>query len=257
MKVFQLNSQAKNRVSISMKIMHHSFYSSGKEKIINEETHQKTERESRLNFLVDHPDPLRLTEAIIVVAVLLLWCGTIIIFIRHSELLRIRHRDLPFRSAAKTPINASHLTLLPRSSEMLHPHSKAHLSSSNRLTPPPSMSPPIHELQQQHVETNEIRSGKASPSPKQTGKIHSFDFNASSSNNDESFNHDDKEQLLDPSRISSDIRQSLLDLHRRSIENIAAISAQTSYSVNDIFRREEENPSRILTKTRCIQESPV
>ncbi|CAF4440382.1 unnamed protein product, partial [Adineta steineri] len=51
----------------------------------------------------DRIDPLRVPEIIIVLCVLALWFGSILLFIRHSELLRIRHRDLPYRLSAKAP----------------------------------------------------------------------------------------------------------------------------------------------------------
>ena len=45
-----------------------------------------------LNIILDHidvgdrPDPLRFTEILIIISILLLWCASICMFIRHSQL---------------------------------------------------------------------------------------------------------------------------------------------------------------------------
>lgn len=206
--------------------------------------------------LVDRPDPLRITDVIIVAGVLLLWFATIVIFIRHSELLRIRHRDLPFRSAVKPPVTSTHVPMHSRPSEMHRPYSysKAYLSSSGAITPPPLMNSSCHDSQQQqkHAEINETHSTKVSSSSRQTLKVHSLDGNISLAN------HDDEDQLSNPSKFSTTIRQSLLELHKKSLENLVVIISPTSFSANDISRRKEQNNSqKLLTKKRCIHESPV
>jgi hypothetical protein len=198
-----------------------------------------------LFLLADQPDPLRAPEVIIVICVLLLWCGSILIFIRHSELLRIRHRDLPYRSAVKTPLNLNNITIVNRTSDMVI-HSRSAVSSTGGVTPP-ICSPGMNGYK--HVELI--------PTASQKQRLtRSFDFNTSSTKY--SFDkHNDSKQLLHPHRISSEIRRNLLDLHRKSVDNLSTFKYLTSYSTNDMSRREYNNGPHLIVKKRCIQESPV
>jgi len=180
-----------------------------------------------------------------VISVLLLWCGSIFIFIRHSELLRIRHRDLPYRSSIKPPMNLNHITVVHRTSDMVI-HSKPRLSSAAGLTST------VH-----NHKMNEQQNSKTIPSTnlylsRYGQNTDSFD----SSNSIPKYSYQD-EQLLDPYMISSDVRRSLLDLHRKSMEHLSGIRHSMSYSTNDVSRRKQRDDQHIMVEERCIQESPL
>ena len=206
------------------------------------------------SVLADRPDPLRVPEVLIVVSVLLIWCASIFIFIRHSELLRIRHRDLPFRSIIKIPIASNHISMVPHTSDaMISP--KGRLSSTGGLTPPTF----AHAM---HGSKNkEISETKPKPIPslaQQQRQTHSFDLNPSCSMKETShFQPEDKQNLLDPHRLPSETRASLLNLQRQSMENVSAMLYTTSFSANEMSRRKYRDSPRQLHKKRCIQESPV
>ncbi|CAF0740202.1 unnamed protein product [Rotaria sp. Silwood1] len=209
----------------------------------------------------DRPNPLRLPEIIIVICVLLLWCGSIIIFIRHSELLRIRHRDLPFRSTIKSSINLNHITTVNHPSDMFI-HSKSQISSASGLTPPMSH----HKINcYKQSETVETISLGISPFSRKRRNTHSFDLNALSSTKYSFDKHNDKEHLLHPHCISSEIKRSLLDLHRKSMDNLyrkssstlSSIKYTTFYSTNDMSKRKSCIAHQLIKKRRSTQESPV
>lgn len=212
-------------------------------------------------FLADRPDPLRSPEILIVIGVLLLWCGSIYIFIRHSELLRIRHRDLPFRSSIKPPLSLNHITIGSRTSDIVV-NSRSGVSSISGLTPPIS-SKRFHGYR--NGETVETMSLAVSPVPKKRRHTHSYDFNTSISTRQSSDKHSDKEHLLHPYRFSTDIKQNLLNLHRKSIDNfyrksidnLSAIKYSAFYSANDVFTQKHNDRPQLVTKKRCTQESPV
>jgi hypothetical protein len=66
------------------------------------------------------------------------------------------------------------------------------------------------------------------------------------------------DQLLDPYMISSNVRRSLLDLHRKSMENLSATRyTNMSYSTNDISTSKQSDDQQSTVDERCIQESPV
>ncbi|CAF3612616.1 unnamed protein product [Rotaria sordida] len=209
----------------------------------------------------DRLNPLRLPEIIIVICVLLLWCGSIIIFIRHSELLRIRHRDLPFRSIIKPSINLNHITTVNHTSDMFI-HSKSQISSASGLTPPINHHK-IHGYK--HGETMETISLAVSPISKKRRNTHSFDLNTLSLTRYSFDKHNNKEHLLSPHRISFDIRRSLLDLHRKSVDNLyrkstgnlSLIKNSTCYSTNDISKRKSCIGHQLIKKQKNTQESPV
>jgi hypothetical protein len=77
--------------------------------------------------------------------------------------------------------------------------------------------------------------------------------------------HNDKEQLLSPHRLSTEVKHNLLDLHRKSVDNVyrksmdnlESIKCSTYYSTNDISKRKPDESRRLITKQRCVQESPV
>jgi hypothetical protein len=67
-----------------------------------------------------------------------------------------------------------------------------------------------------------------------------------------------EEQFLDPNMISSNVRRSLLDLHRKSMDNTSAIRYNMlSYSTNDVSRHQQNDDQHLTVDERCIQESPV
>jgi hypothetical protein len=211
--------------------------------------------QSNFYFLVDHPDPLRIPEVIIVIAVLLLWCGSIFIFIRHSELLRIRHRDIPYRTSVKSTMNLNHITVVNRASDLTI-QTKSRVSSIGGLTPPMS-NPMFHGFK--NGETNETISLIISPAAfHQRRHTHSFDFHASCPTKYSLEKNHHKEHFLHPHRISSDIKQSFLNLHRKSMDNMSTIKHSTFYSANDILRHKpNDNTNCFIGKKRCIHESPV
>ena len=199
-----------------------------------------------LSFLsVDRPDPLRLPEVMIVVCVLLLWCASILIFIRHSELLRIRHRDLPYRSSTKSPMNLNRITVVHRTSDMVI-HSKPRFSAGNAST--------STKYDQRIDDYNTSPTMFSSPrySTRQERHTHSFDSNMSVTK--QPHQH---EQLLDPYMIYTDKRQRLLDLHRKSMENLSMTRYPMSYSTNDVSRHESHDENHLTVNERCVQESPV
>ncbi|CAF4483389.1 unnamed protein product, partial [Rotaria sp. Silwood2] len=196
------------------------------------------------NNEADRPDPLRLPEVIIVICVLLLWCGSIFIFIRHSQLLRIRHRDLPYRLSMKAPMNLNHITVVHRTSDMVI-HSKPRRISGL------GTASPIYSHRANKYKNLETISSNSYLSPKEHHS-HSFSSNGSITKYSR---HGEK--LLDPRLISSSVRRSLLDLHHKSMENLHAIRYSMSYSTNDVSRHNQNDDQRIKFDERAVQESPV
>ena len=184
--------------------------------------------------------------------VLLLWCASIFIFIRHSELLRIRHRDLPFRSAIKPAINPIYTPTVHRTSDVTN-------YSKGQASPNSAVASPMLNHQTDVVTTDETVATSIQFSvPKRRRHTRSFDFHPSSLSAKRAFfKGQDKERLLDPLQISSAVRESLLDLHQKSMENISSTKNPTSYSTNDMSARHPDDGLHLLSKKRCIQESPV
>ena len=211
------------------------------------------------SFLADRPDPLRLPEVIIVICVLLLWIGSIIIFIRHSELLRIRHRDLPYRSI-KPPINLNHINIVSQTNDTIL-HSKSGVSANSGLGSPLD-NYTMNEYR--HGEFSATVSSETSPRSRNYRHTRSFDMNTSPTKYSLD-KHNDKEQLLSPHRLSTEVKHHLLDIHRKSVdnvyrksmENLESIKYSTCYSTNDISKRKPDESRRLITKKRCVQESPV
>lgn len=194
------------------------------------------------SLLADRPDPLRLPEVIIVICVLLLWLGSIFVFIRHSELLRIRHRDLPYRSSNKSPMNLNRITVVHRTSDMVI-HSKPRYSAGND-----SISTKYDPR------TDDFESSPTMFPPHRYSNRHKHSFDSNMSVSKQSHQHD---QFLDPQMISSDVRRSLLDLHRKSMDNLSSIRQSMSYSTNDVSRHESNDENHLTVDQRCVQESPV
>ena len=199
------------------------------------------------NFpLADRPDPLRVPEIIIVICVLLLWCASIYIFIRHSELLRIRHRDLPFRPSVKPPMNLNHITIVHRTSDMVI-HSKPRLSSTSMLTPS------IYSRTLDECKHTEVALTSRPYFARHDSRNHSFDSNLSLRR----YSQPEK-QLLNPQKIASDVTNRLLDLHRKSMDNLSTIRSSVSLSTNNLAKhRLSHDPSSSTNEARCVQESPV
>ncbi len=196
-------------------------------------------------YLADRPDPLRVPEVIIVICVLLLWCGSILIFIRHSELLRIRHRDIPYRFSMKPPMNLNHITVVRRTSDMVI-HSKPRLSSAHGATSR------VYKHKIDEYKTSETIAPPNIYFPRQ--ERHTFSFDSNSSMPKYPYH---EEQYLDPYMISSDVRRSLLDLHRKSIDNVSAMRYSMSYSTNDVSARKQSDAQQLIADERRTQESPV
>ena len=194
-------------------------------------------------YFIDSPDPLRLPEVIIVVCVLLLWCCSIFIFIRHSELLRIRHRDLPYRPTVKAPMNLNHITVVNRTSEMVI-HSKRLSAINPAYTRRASLRDEITKKERRSsvavqlpvIETKQV----AIQSPEALSEENGFE-----------------EELLDPQLISSEVREQLIELHRKSMENVAAVRYSISYSANDISKHYPNSHLHFSINERYVQESPV
>ncbi|CAF2117839.1 unnamed protein product [Rotaria magnacalcarata] len=197
------------------------------------------------NDEADRPDPLRLPEVIIVICVLLLWCGSIFSFIRHSELLRIRHRDLPYRSNMKPPMNLNHITVVHRTSDMVI-HSKPRRSSALGL--------PSSVYNHKTNKYNKIESTLPARLHFFPKVQHSYSYN---SNNSIAKHPCHDEQFLNPSMISHDVRRSLLDLHYKSMDNLSAMKHTMSYSTTDVSRRKQNDACRTTIDERTVQESPV
>jgi hypothetical protein len=134
-------------------------------------------------------------------------------------------------------------------------HSKSCVSSIGGLTPPIGN----HMMNRcRHDETISLsispisrkrRHKSASPSIAK----HSFD------------KHDDKEQLIIPSRVSIDIKQDILDLdrknignlRRKSMNNLSSVKYPTFSSTDDVTNRRREDNDHLIVKKRYVQESPV
>ena len=134
-------------------------------------------------------------------------------------------------------MNLNHITVVRRTSDMVI-HSKPRFSAGNVSTSTKydyESSPPIfasHRYPNRHK--------------------HSFDSNIPDSK--QSHQH---EQFLDPQMISPNIRRSLLDLHRKSMDNLSMMRHSMSYSTNDVSRNESTDENHLTVNQRCVQESPV
>ncbi|UJR13810.1 hypothetical protein I4U23_000821 [Adineta vaga] len=197
----------------------------------------------------DQPDPLRIPEIMIIICVLLLWLGSIFVFIRHSELLRIRHRDIPYRSPGKPPMNLNHITVVHRTSDMVI-HSKPRFSSTGAFITPiydPTLDDYTNSDTTPQLNTHLFEHRRPRGSTISTNSITKYSH--------------PNDQLLNPYMIPTDIRRSLLDLHRKSIDNLANVRHSISYSTNDVSQRKQNedqgHTTTITTNERCIQESPV
>lgn len=201
----------------------------------------------------DQVDPLRVTEILIVICVLTLWFISIFVFIRHSQLLRIRHRDIPYRSTSKPSVNVNHISPSTRHSD-LPPQRKSFRSSTGGLTPPVDRHVPSEP---RHVETVETISLTVSPSARKHRPVSLLNRGFSLTARHPSDKHDDKQQLLDPRQISAEVKESLLELHRKSMENLATMKCTTFYSVHDMRGQQRDDSQQSSIKARRIKESPV
>ncbi|CAF0728928.1 unnamed protein product [Adineta ricciae] len=202
----------------------------------------------------DEIEPLRAHEIVIVICVLLLWFVSIFIFIRHSNILRIRHRDIPYHStAAKTSVNMNHAGIVKGNSDAILQH-KSRISSAGGITPPGEK----RIMNEPKVsETIETISLSISPSSRKRRYASLLDKRILSITKNSFDKHDDKEQLLDPRHITTEIKENLLDLQQKSIENLSTIKHLTFRSINDVRIRQPNDSKRVFAKKRCIQESPV
>ena len=209
-------------------------------------------------FLADRPDPLRLPEVLIVIAVILLWCGSIVIFIRHSELLRIRQRDLPYRSS----IDLNPMTVVNRTSDLTL-QGKSRPSSTSGLTPPPikQIFPP-----NKRGEIIETVSLILPPILQKRRHTHAFDCHSLSRSKLSLEKNNDKQQFLHPERTSPDVQRISLTLNPDTIDNrkpksednLSTSKYPICYSANNISKVKISNHDKLsMNRKRCIQESPV
>lgn len=200
-------------------------------------------------------------EILLVLCVLLLWCASIIIFIRHSELLRIRHRDLPFRSEPESAANLNHITKINHASDMFL-HSKSAVSSTGGLTPPINTTR-FNELR--YGDRLETLSLAIPASPKKRPYTRSVDLNALTIRQISFEKPYRMQNLLHPYRITADTKSSLHNLHHKSVDNFYGTSTgnvslkkySTFYSTNDMSKRKHGLGHQLIIKTTNAQESPV
>ncbi len=133
------------------------------------------------------------------------------------------------------------------------------MSSTSGFTPPIS-NKMFHGYR--HGEPISLGISSASQQRRHT---HSYDLIASSSTKYSSDKSNDKGHLLHPHPISSEIKQSLLALHRKSVDNLRRTSMDNSsvrksptfYSTNDISRPKHNATHDFIGKKQCVRESPV
>ncbi|UJR33404.1 hypothetical protein I4U23_020850 [Adineta vaga] len=176
----------------------------------------------------DEVDPLRIHEIIIVICVLLLWCTSIYVFIRHSHILRIRHRDIPYRSDSKGPVNLNHIMITTRTSDAVL-HRKSCISSTCGMTPPGEKR---FVNESKVFGTIETISLSVSPSSRKRRFTPLLDRHILSITKHSLDKHDDKKQLLDPRHISMEVKENFVSLHHKSVENLSTIKHSTFHSVN-------------------------
>jgi len=198
------------------------------------------------SVLDDRPDPLRIPEVLIVVCVLLLWCASIYIFIRHSELLRIRHRDIPYRSSIKPPMNLNHVTIVHRTSDMII-HSKPRISGGSNGYNQSNDDYEIPEIISSSTSLQPVKSNKNQYSTRERAQTVAVESSYSISN----------DRYLNPCKIPVCVRRSLLDLHRDTMVKTSTMRYSMSYSTNDVSRRQKNTDVRIVIDDRGVQESPV
>lgn len=211
--------------------------------------------------LADQPNPLQIPEVIIVISVLVLWFGSIIIFIRHSQLLRIRHRDVPTRSIIEPAINLNHRISAHRASDV-PTHSKSPMSSIGIVTPELSNNK-LNIFK--YTEKLDTVSLSLPPLSRKRRNTRSFDLNALLLT--KSFDKtDDKELLLRPYLVPPEVKRSLLDLYRTSVDNIHRKSSSsdlsltnptTSYSASDMSKPKGFFNNYLRVKKKTTQDVAV
>ena len=142
----------------------------------------------------------------------------------------------------KPPMNLNHITVVHRTSDMVI-HSKPRISSGVGLQST-AFNHNIDEYQ---------NSETISPSHRYVSRrerqMHSIDSTTSGPT---------RPRLLDPYMIPVDVRRSLLDLHRKSMDNLSAMRyTSMSYSTNDVSTSKQSDDQQSTIDERCIQESPV
>ena len=204
----------------------------------------------------DRPDPLRVPEVLIVIGVLLLWCGSIVIFIRHSELLRIRQRDLPYRSSLNPSMDLDPITVGNRTSDLTL-QGKSRPSSTSGLTPPTiKQSSPTYK----RGEMIENISLVLPPILQKRRHTHAFDCRSLSRSKLSLEKNPDKHQFLHPERTSLKFSspEKIDNPKPKSEDNLSTSNHPTCYSTNSILKaKTNENIKCSLNRKRCIQESPV
>ena len=129
------------------------------------------------------------------------------IFIRHSELLRIRYRNIPYSPTMKSPMNLNHITVVHRVSDAVI-HSKPTSASATTLV----LSHSIPNRSREHGSTCERKSLSVPQAWNLDTNLTLYESNPSIKC------ADIDDHLLDPHMIPRDVRRRLLDLHRKSMD---------------------------------------
>jgi hypothetical protein len=109
----------------------------------------------------------------------------------------------------------------------------------------------------EHADVLSTRAPVVASSVKLQRQTRSFDFHSTSFAFETFIKDEDKEQLLNPERIPPEIKHSLIDLHRQSIEHLATNNFILASSKHDISRRKSHDSPLCLSDKRHIHESPV
>ena len=170
-----------------------------------------------------HLERLRNTEVLIIICVLLLWCGSIWIFIRHSELLRIRYRHIPYNPTIKSQTNLSHINVVHRLSDTII-HAKPTSTSATTLI----LTHPLSNRMSEQGSTYERKSLLVPQTCNVETNVILCDSNPSIKCTDTD------DQLLDPHMIPRDVRRRLLDVHRKSVGNLSGMRYSISFPSHDL-----------------------
>lgn len=176
----------------------------------------------------------------------MIWCASIVVFIRHSELLRIRHRDLPFRSSMKASLHSSHLNVVRRTSDQKSLNQRFRLSSASPCTTP-KVSAQRRSCRISESLDRRSLSIMTTSQPLGKRKIGSLDINTT-------HRYSKDYQPMLPRKIKT----SSVSLHQdRLCDRFPQVKPFTSVSITDIYQRRpmRSNPNS-SNKTRS-QESPV
>lgn len=198
-----------------------------------------------LSAIDEQIDRLRNTEVFIIIGVLLLWCASIYIFIRHSELLRIRYRNIPYSPASKLSKSLHHSSMVHRVSDVIA-HPKPMTTSTTTLV----LTNPLSNRISEQAGSSE-RKSLCVPQP------WNIETNITLCESNSSIKYvDNDDQLLDPQMIPVDVRRRLLDLHRKSVDNLSGIRYSISYPGNELSVPHETNDEEQENTTEDVVHDP-